>query len=703
MKSFYKKLIVYLTAAIVLAALIIVCIYQLVPVLTFKSIQEHATAETFAQDITPLKNKIDHTVWSHYADIASDHALNRALCQALQQSENADGFTAAFNTLVEEHYWQGYDIHIDIQTELSGHRGSITATGAHLPDTAYGILTTFGADGKVSETLCIPVVGGTGYYNLYGKDITKTTLYLAADKAGKQVLSATHTETVSPLALPEVFISELSNRHTITYYSDLENDGEQHRGANEQKFQYIELYNYSDKAVDLSNYSFVYTDQAGEHTFQWLTESDGALLLAPQKTFVIGVYAADTALAGLGYESDAAIRQYWQAFNEFYNTDIAIGQRVMIACVASGKSEVMLDGIDHLQQSSEAGITVSAEIRLGNKTVTKVSLPDEMPYGSYAYQFLPAGADEKEQAFLFTTGCFPGKILTEQHLDHCETPLPANTNIIKAVSYNILATNDNPAKKQGSVEYRSKLFFRFMKEYQPDIIGLQEVNFRWTPLLSKEMAALGYGEIQGISGEQHTYADINRKNQWDLMNPIYYRTDRYDLLESGYVFLTQDGTFDTEQWDSINRPKRTLTWAVLRDKISGKVLTHLNTHLVLSGKRGRVEQVKAICAKGDELQKKYGGGIVITGDHNMTEGSEPYQAYSNSGVVADTKYLTTDHNSIGSFTDFDTAYNKRYGAPIDFCFASDELAVHKYRIFGGRYSDGIISDHSAVLVELYQK
>ncbi len=701
MKVVLKKILPYIVGAVLLAAAIYGCVQLVMPTLEFKSIQARATVETFAEDIDPLKGALDHKVWAHYTDISTDAELNALLLRNLQESKTAEDFINAFAAPVEEHYWQGYKLHLGVKTDLGGSRGTITVTGDHIPKALYAILTTYTSD-KAEERIVLPVVNGAGYYNLYGKDVSKTSLFLAADKAGEQVLSATHTENISPLYLPEVLISELSNEHTATYYSDLENGGKQHKGSYEQTFQYIELYNYGERSVDLKEYTFIYTDQVGEHRFEWLTESDGALILEPKKTFVIGVYAADTARAGLTYESDEGKKEYWQAFNAFYNTEIPVGQRVMIACVASGKSEEKLDGIDHLERSANAGVTVTAELRRGGSSITKVSLPDDKPHNSYAYQFLPAKVGESEQTFLFTSGCFPGALLTEQDLYHCETPDPEDSRLIKAVSYNILATDDNPGEKQGPVKYRSNLFFRFMEEYQPDIIGLQEVNYRWAPLLQEQMAALGYGEVQGISSENHTYENINTRNEWDLMNPIYYSLERYELLESGDAFLTIDGTIDTVQWDSVNL-KRTMTWVVLKDKESGDVVTHLNTHLILSGKAGRVEQVKAICDKGEALQKKYGGSIIVTGDHNMAEGSEPYQAYLNSGLLTDTKYQTTNHSSVGSFTDFDTAYNELYGAPIDFCFASHDLSVSKYRVFGGRYADGIISDHSAILAELYIK
>ncbi|MBR5782662.1 MAG: endonuclease/exonuclease/phosphatase family protein [Clostridia bacterium] len=647
-------------------------------------------ADALDKALPNLAYSLDHTAFAQYQQLEQTDVKDE-LFAAVKDSKNAAAFSEKFTQIISDAYWQGYDYHISVQTNLGGRRGTLRVNGENIPETAFAILNY----GDHTET--VTVRNGTGYYNIYGKDAKEITYYLAQDKAGKAALTAVNTVTVNELYLPQIAITELSNEHTTTYYSDIVNSKKQHSGKTEQKFQYIELYNYSDTEVDLKDYTFVYCDDKGEHSFEWITEKNGSLIIRPQEVYVIGVYAADSAIAGYHYDTDSQLSEYWQAFNAFYNTDIPVTNRTLIACVASGKASTLLDGIDHLERSKNEDVTVSAKLIKDGRTLCSVSLPDDMPSNSYAYQFLPGSTEQQE--LLFVTGCFPGKLLTEQNLEFCESPAPENTNKIKAVSYNILATDDNPGN--ATVEQRSHLFYRFIEEEQPDTIGLQEVNFRWVATLPENMEALGYAEVQGISGSGHTYTNVSTSNQWDLLNPIYYKTNTFELLDSGHSFLTSDGTMDSDQWDSVNM-KRTLTWVVLKDKTDGEVYIHVNTHFVLSGKVARVEQARRMYQTAAELQKKYGGSIIITGDHNMAEGSEPYQTYLNGGVAVDAKYQTTDHNSIGTYTNFDTQYNEKYCVPIDFCFVSPDVTVDSYRVFNGKYPDGTISDHSAVIVELYR-
>ena len=694
----YKYVLSLVPVAIV-ALVLIIWLYH--PTFLISSVKRNSEdTKAFIEQLPRIKHRLDTVAWQQYTELVEeeDEEIIDLVFEALLESRTDKEFAHRFKGLIDESYLRGYPLHLAVDKNLGGLRGTMHLKGDVVPDEAYAFIKLFDKKNKLLETVVTPVQNGIGYYNFYGKTpAVRMECFVASDNGAKTVLTATENYELQSVHLPEVFITEISNQHTTTYYSDLVADRE-HRGSQEQKFQYIELYNYTDVPVDLKEYSFVYTDHQGDHRFNWITEKDGSTVLAPKTTYVIGVYSADSVLAGYGYKSDGELKKYWADFAEFYNTEIPVTNRTMIACVASGQASKMLDGIDHLERSADAGVTVRAEIRKGGTAICVANLKDDMPSNSYAYQFLP---DTDVQAdFLYVTGCFPGKLLDVQDLAYCSAVRPEGKTVCTVASYNILATDKNPAPTKTTVKGRSEYFLRFMEDTKPDIIGLQEVNYRWAPILSKKMYDLGYGEVQGISSHNHTYDDVSTTNQWDLMNPIYYNAERFKVMESGHEFLTDDGSEKTEQWDSVNL-RRSYTYVVLKDKQNGQIYTHLNTHLVLSGKVARVRQVQRICEKARRLQTKYGGSIVITGDHNMSENSEPYQAYINAGLV-DAKYHAADRDSVGTFTDFDTKYNATYGSPIDFCFVNAELGVDSYRVFDGKYADGIVSDHSAVIVKMYK-
>lgn len=654
----------------------------------------------FVENLPELKDLLAES-WEQYEEMHSDENLDEVLFAKLALCETFEQFYDMFTVTVGESYWQGYNLHLKVERSFGGRKGNLTLVGQDAGELSFVKLVALGQDNQNIYEEIITLRQGAAQYNIYekAKNAAFVTLQACADEEGKTFISGFRKFDVGAVALPSVFITELSNQHTRTYYPD---EGKQNSGTNEQTFQYIELYNYSDQSVDLSEHRFVYIDDIGTHTFDWILEQNGSLILNPGEIYLIGVYSADTAAKGYTYANSDAISEYWNAFNSFYNCNISLTNRAMIACVASGDGETMLDGIDHLERSHDAGVEVIAQIRKGETVVTEVSLAETRPSTSFSFQFMPSDTEQTQEEFLFVTGCFPGKLLSEQDLGYCEQTFLAGTEMLKVMSYNILATEKTASDNYTNltIEQREDLLVQVVQQYDLDIIGLQEVNYRWAPLLQQDMPGLGYGVVQGISTKNHTYS--NCSGTWDLLNPIYYRLDKFDLLESGGAFLTPDGKMETQQWDSVNM-KRTVTWAVLKNKKNGEVVSFLNTHLILSGKVGRVEQVKMMYTKGAELQQKYGGGIVITGDHNMVEGSEPYQAYINGGVVVDSRYQTSNHTCISSCSNGGVAHDETYGVPIDYVFVSPSYVVNKYYVHNGVVENGHLSDHAGVYAELYTR
>ena len=431
-------------------------------------------------------------------------------------------------------------------------------------------------------------------------------------------------------------------------------------------------------------------------------ENDGSCIVNPGEHYIIGVYSKKSADEGYKYDSDEELLKYWEGFNEFYNVDIPVTNRAMIACVESGNGENLVNGIsiNKLVTSSEAEVLVTAEMCKNGEAVTKVSLPHVSGRGPISYQFQPSEVGSVEETFLFCSGAFPYDLLDEQKFDYCEKTYFDDNGKTKVMSYNILATNDAGY----SVADRLPMVMKTVKSFDPDLIGFQEVNKLWINSLKTGMVS-GYSCVEGLSRNGYTYDNISAEI-WDLMCPIYYKTDKYNLIESGGSFLTEDGTINTNQWDSVAM-KKTITWAVLEDKETKEIVSYINTHFVTSGKVARNKQTEMVEAKGKALKEKYGGGIIITGDHNFFENAEAYHVYTNGGVVADSRYLTTNHKMGSTYAGDIKSINLAsdpYGTPIDYCFVSPEdFFVQKYDILNGAYSEGFASDHLAVCVELLDK
>ena len=161
--------------------------------------------------------------------------------------------------------------------------------------------------------------------------------------------------------------------------------------------------------------------------------------------------------------------------------------------------------------------------------------------------------------------------------------------------------------------------FGFYVYLDADIFALQEVDSAWhtTYGLTDRMEAFGYSIVT---------------NNKDVGCPIYYKNDRFTLIEGGY-----------EKYDLTNSPEkesRTYTWACLEEKSTGKKLIVMGTHFIANGAGATAEKKadrnihRQVCAnelvaKSEELMKKYGAtGVVMAGDYNSDCNSDAYKILS---------------------------------------------------------------------------
>ena len=108
--------------------------------------------------------------------------------------------------------------------------------------------------------------------------------------------------------------------------------------------------------------------------------------------------------------------------------------------------------------------------------------------------------------------------------------------------------------------------------YDLDVLSLQEDDGKMNELLFAELASAGYVG----------YADPVPGSGEDQRCGIYYRAERFELLEAGVKDLphgTFKGTIGTSK--SLNSSHHFfLRYVILRDKVTGKAFLSANTHLI---------------------------------------------------------------------------------------------------------------------------
>ena len=188
-----------------------------------------------------------------------------------------------------------------------------------------------------------------------------------------------------------------------------------------------------------------------------------------------------------------------------------------------------------------------------------------------------------------------------------------------------------------------------------------------------------------------TFRD-GKANAGDEANYILFRTDRFELEESG-TFWLHGG--DTEKIDKIEGAlcNRICTWALLKDKVTGDTVLACNTHLDHSNDTIRTAQLTALF--GELSYEISQTPTILTGDFNTLRNSEPYKKITAHGLSDGQKMTWKDHSTV----DHSCHLYQNDGEIIDYCFHSSDFRSVSAKIINDDYG-GYVSDHYGVLVEL---
>ena len=248
---------------------------------------------------------------------------------------------------------------------------------------------------------------------------------------------------------------------------------------------------------------------------------------------------------------------------------------------------------------------------------------------------------------------------------------------------------DNPDDSLNNWKYRKDRVANAIRFYDADIVGTQEVLHNQMEDLRQRLP--GYESI-GVGRE-----DGKEAGEYSA---LWYRTDRFTAKESGWFWLSETPEVaGSKGWDGAC--ERIATWAKLQDKLTGKELFVMNTHLDHVGVAARREGVKLVLDKIQEL----GGDlpVILTGDFNAEPESDVIKQVTD---TTDPEHLT-DARTVAdlvygpnwTFHDFGSIpYEHR--ERIDYIFVKNGLEVLKYGILAETEGDAHLSDHAPVLVSV---
>lgn len=251
---------------------------------------------------------------------------------------------------------------------------------------------------------------------------------------------------------------------------------------------------------------------------------------------------------------------------------------------------------------------------------------------------------------------------------------------VRLATFNI--RYDNPGDSLNAWQYRKDSVCKFIHEKQFDVFGMQEVlHNQLQDLLAclPEYAYVGVGRDDGKT--QGEYA------------PVFYRTDKYDLLDSNTFWLSEDPTAVGKLgWDAVCT--RIATWAKLKDKTTGKEFLMVNTHFDHIGTEARRHSALLIIDKIKEIAGT--NPAMMTGDFNVSEEWEAYKTITSNEFVLKDAWKIAGKTSGESYTFHDFGRQPMAEREkIDFIFVTPQVTVKDAEVVSGALSDFLyLSDHN---------
>jgi endonuclease/exonuclease/phosphatase family metal-dependent hydrolase len=242
---------------------------------------------------------------------------------------------------------------------------------------------------------------------------------------------------------------------------------------------------------------------------------------------------------------------------------------------------------------------------------------------------------------------------------------------MKVASYNIRNDNSGDAKVGNGWVNRCPVIVDMITFHDWDIVGTQECKVNQVADLRNALAEYNYDVIGRGRGANPTD---------DEFSAIFYKTDRYELLDHGDFWLSETPDVPSKGWDAVLN--RICTWGHFKEKSSGFEFYAFNLHFDHVGVQARRESAGLVVQKIKDLAK--GKPTVLTGDFNVDQHSESYDEFVASEILTDSYTIAPIKlANNGTFNDF--SIKNTTSQRIDHIFVTSNFTVTRYGVLTDIY------------------
>ena len=225
---------------------------------------------------------------------------------------------------------------------------------------------------------------------------------------------------------------------------------------------------------------------------------------------------------------------------------------------------------------------------------------------------------------------------------NCQSYQPTSLTV---ASYNLRNANGSDSARGDGWGQRYPVIAQIVQYHDFDIFGTQECFLHQLKDMKEALPGydyIGVGRDDGKDKGEHS--------------AIFYRTDKFDIVEKGH-FKCKDTGFE---------------------------FLFFNLHMDHIGKKARVESAFLVQEKMKELGRGKNLPAILTGDFNVDQTHQSYDAFVSKGVLCDS-YEKCDYRYAlnGTFNNFDP--NSFTESRIDHIFVSPSFHVKRYGVLTDTY------------------
>ena len=251
---------------------------------------------------------------------------------------------------------------------------------------------------------------------------------------------------------------------------------------------------------------------------------------------------------------------------------------------------------------------------------------------------------------------------------------------LKVMSYNIRLGVANDGTN--SWQFRAPATPEMLEAQKPDVFGVQEAHdfqIAFMEEFCRNYKSVGVGRENGKKEGEHM--------------SIFWNKKTVSLLKWGTFWLSETPEEPSLGWDAAC--KRTATWALMKDKKTGRKFYFVNTHLDHVGKQAQKNGLKLIVDRIATINPQ-GYPMVLTGDFNIRPDNP---------ALADLDKIMQSARKIAPKTDNRNTFNgwsvKKTAEVIDYIYVSGFSACKEYRTVTEKYLERpFVSDHYPIVARL---